>query len=202
MEVEEAKRKTKKSSLDYRRLNRFEVLCIGGCKKLIKPVIDESADIKYYVTKCELFNVMYDAHINCGHGGRNRMEKALLAKYANICRKIIVKFINLCVVCEKKKNHPKKGLVVKPLLFREINLRAQVDLIDMQTCKDGDYKFILNYQDHLSKFLILRPLKTKTAEEVAHCLLDIFCTLGTPSVLQSDNGREFVNRVIEALREM
>ncbi|XP_043478772.1 SCAN domain-containing protein 3-like [Leptopilina heterotoma] len=201
-EVEEAKEKTKKSSLDYRRLNRYAVLCIGGIKKLIKPTVSDSTDIKYYVSNCELFDIIYEAHINCGHGGRNRLEKALNAKYANVCREIILIFLKLCVVCQKKKNHPKKGLVVKPLLFKEINVRAQVDLIDMQTCKDGDFKFILNYQDHLTKFIMLYPLKTKTAEEVAHCLLNIFCTLGTPSVLQSDNGREFVNNIIEALKDM
>ncbi|XP_033209788.1 KRAB-A domain-containing protein 2-like [Belonocnema kinseyi] len=98
--------------------------------------------------------------------------------------------------------HPKKGVVMKPFLFKEINARAQVDLICMQPCKDGNYKFILNYQDHLTKFVMLRTLKTKAAQEVTYSLLGIFCTLGTPSVLQSDNRREFSNRFIESLKEM
>lgn len=50
--------------------------------------------------------------------------------------------------------------------------------------------YIINFQDHLTIFLILRPLYTKTAQEVAHILLDTFCTLDAPSVLQPDNGRE------------
>ena len=29
-----------------------------------------------------------------------------------------------------------------------MNLRCQVDLIDMQSQPDGEFKFILNYQDH------------------------------------------------------
>lgn len=86
------------------------------------------------------------------------------------------------------------------MLFREVNSRGQVDLIDMQTCLDGNFKYILNYQDHLSKYLVLRPLQTKRAEEVAYCLIDIFCILGAPSVLQSDNGREFANRIVEELK--
>ena len=87
-------------------------------------------------------------------------------------------------------------------MFKETHARAQVDLIDMQTCPDHNFKYILNYQDHLTKFVILRPMQTKTAEEVTHILLDIFCILGAPSVLQSDNGRKFANRIIEELKVM
>ena len=71
----------------------------------------------------------------------------------------------------------------------------QVDLIDMQSQRDGEYRFIMNYQDHLTKFVCLRPLKSKTAEEVAYHLVDIFCDKGAPHILQSDNGREFSNKV-------
>ncbi|CAF2198458.1 unnamed protein product [Rotaria magnacalcarata] len=69
----------------------------------------------------------------------------------------------------------------------------------MQSSPDGKFKFILNYQDHFTKFCILRPLKSKTAAEVAYNLLDIFTTFGAPAILQSDNGREFVAKVIEEL---
>ena len=59
---------------------------------------------------------------------------------------------------------------------------------------------MLNYQDHLTKFVILRPLKAKTAVAIVHKVLDIFLSFGAPSILQSDNGREFVNQVIEGLK--
>jgi len=51
----------------------------------------------------------------------------------------------------KERKSPEKGIVVKPIISRELNSRCQVDLVDMQTCKDGEYKFILNYQDHQTK---------------------------------------------------
>lgn len=54
---------------------------------------------------------------------------------------------------------------------------SNIVYFDMQSQPDGDYKFILNYQDHLTKFVVLRPLKTKTAEEVADILLDIFLSI-------------------------
>ena len=36
----------------------------------------------------------------------------------------------------------------------------------------------------------------QTAEEVAYQLMDIFCMFGAPFILQSDNAREFVNKII------
>ena len=49
------------------------------------------------------------------------------------------------------------------------------------------------YQDHLTKFVILRPLRNKSAVEVTDNLRDIFCLFGPPHILQSNNGREFKN---------
>ncbi|KRX89330.1 KRAB-A domain-containing protein 2, partial [Trichinella patagoniensis] len=64
---------------------------------------------------------------------------------------------------------------------------AQVDLINFQTMPDGDFKYIMTYLNHFTKFCILSPLKSKRAEEVASKLLEIFLTFGAPSILQSDN---------------
>ncbi|XP_008181050.1 KRAB-A domain-containing protein 2-like [Acyrthosiphon pisum] len=102
----------------------------------------------------------------------------------------------------KKGSTIKKGLVVRPILSSEINSRCQVDLTDMQAQPDKNFKFILVYQDHLTKFVLLRPLTHKRAENVACVLLDIFTTFGAPSILHSDNGREFVNTIISDLCNM
>lgn len=95
-----------------------------------------------------------------------------------------------------------KNLVVKPMVFSNLNSRCQVDLIDYQSQPDGDYKFILTYQDHLTKYVVLRPLKSKKAEEVTKTILKIFLDFGAPSILQSDNGKEFCNILIENLKKL
>lgn len=63
----------------------------------------------------------------------------------------------------------------------------------------AQFRFKLNYQDHLTKFVLLSPLQTKRAEEVASHVLDIFLTFDASVLLHSDNGREFVNNVITEL---
>lgn len=202
MKLSRLKKKSgnEKSSKDYRRIKKYDVINIGGVKKLILPLSEANKDIKYYVRDEEIFYLIHEEHSGCGHGGRDRTEKAVFQKYANITRCEVQMYLDLCIICEQKRSQKKKGIVVKPLLYNEINERAQVDLIDMQTCPDGEYKFIMTYQDHLTKYVVLRPLKSKSASAVAYELLDIFCNYSAPSVLQSDNGREFVNKIIDELK--
>ena len=85
-----------------------------------------------------------------GHGGRNRMIKETQTTYKNITAESILLYLSLCVLCFRSLKVPKKGLVIKPIIFSEINSRAQVDLIDMQNQPDGHLKWILVYQDHLT----------------------------------------------------
>jgi len=42
----------------------------------------------------------------------------------------------------------------------------------------------------------------QTAEEMAYQLMDIFCMFGVPFILQSDNGHEFANKIIQNLADM
>lgn len=58
---------------------------------------------------------------------------------------------------------------------------------------------IFAYQDDLTKFMQLLPVTSKRAPGNAYQLLDRFIIFSVPSILQSDNGREFVNSVIEEL---
>ena len=75
----------------------------------------------------------------------------------------------------------------------------QVDFIDLQSCPDGEMKYILHLQDHLTKFCLLAPTTNKTAATTADQLKLWFCIVGAPAILQSDNGREFVNEVVHRM---
>ena len=49
------------------------------------------------------------------------------------------------------------------------------------------------------KTTFLKMLTSNRAEEVAYNVLDVFCFLGASHILQSDNGREFSNKVVKEL---
>lgn len=72
----------------------------------------------------------------------------------------------------------------------------------MQLNPDGEFKFIMHYQDLHMKLSFLRSLKSERPREVAHALLDIFTIIGVPSVLQSDNGREFSTWIVNELSDI
>ncbi|KAF0759130.1 KRAB-A domain-containing protein 2-like [Aphis craccivora] len=106
----------------------------------------------------------------------------------------ITSYLNFYESCERKGNTAKKGLMVKPIISSEMNSRCQIDFIDMQAQPDGDYKFICVYQDHLTKFIILRPLKHKSAKAVAN---DLKIVHGKPRHSQSQGSVERANQDIE-----
>ena len=72
----------------------------------------------------------------------------------------------------------------------------------MQAMPHLQNKWILVYQDHLTKICVLKPLTTKRAAEVAFQLVDIVLLLGAPAILQSDNGSEFTASVITDLKQV
>ncbi|CAF1544076.1 unnamed protein product [Rotaria sordida] len=78
----------------------------------------------------------------------------------------------------------------------------QIDLIDMRTVEHNGFKWIFHAKDHFSKYSWLYPLVTKEAINVAETLKSIFYQFGPPRILQSDNGREFVAKVILALTKL
>lgn len=84
----------------------------------------------------------------------------------------------------------------------KVNLCFTVfSLLDLHAEADGEYNYyLMNVQDHLTKFTHLRALKSKTAQGVADNLLDIFLVFGALAILHSDNGREFRNSVVRGLQ--
>ncbi len=74
----------------------------------------------------------------------------------------------------------------------------QIDLIDTRHRPDGTYKWIGHYMNHWVKHSV--PLTSKSAAEVAlNVQNQVFAYLGTPRILHSDNGREFVNEIVHSL---
>lgn len=171
-----------KSNKAYRILKRYDLITIGEEKKLILPLLEGNTNILYYITNENIYDVLHDVHLSIGHGGKHRMNAEVKKKYKNITQEAVSIYLKFCKSCQSKQKSKSKGLVIKPMVFSEMNSRCQVDLIDMQSQGDGEFQFIILYQDHLTKFVQLRPLKTKRAEEVAKHLIDIFCIFGAPMI--------------------
>ena len=78
---------------------------------------------------------------------------------------------------------------------------VQIDLLSLPPTTSGNV-CVLTMVDVCTRYVILRPLKDKTAVSVAKSLLEIFCNYGFPKIIQSDNGPEFRNEVVKALANL
>lgn len=117
---------------------------------------DRTQESVYFVYIDYMFDKIKRAHIATGHGGRDKMVKHL-SRYANIARATVELFNSLCVQCQlKRKRCATKGVTVKQILSKDYGSGAQLDLVNMQSCAGVKYKWIMVYQDHLTKYCILR----------------------------------------------
>ena len=89
-----------------------------------------------------------------------------------------------------------KRIVHKAIIPPTVGQRAQSDLIDLRMHEGNGYKYILNYPDCFSKFIVLSALKTKSAVEECEHLISIFCEHGAPHIFQTANGGEFTNQML------
>ena len=104
---------------------RFDVIQCGDIEKLIKKRQAITDPILYYVFAKEMYSIVLKAHLNTGHGGKDKMLKEVNKKYANVTRDVLNLFKEMCKECQlKKRKIASKGLVVKPLLSKDFKSRT------------------------------------------------------------------------------
>ena len=105
----------------------------------------------------------------------------LKQKYSGFSKDLIQVFLNSCNEWQLQKCKKQlKSTVTKPIRSSNFASRGKIDLIDFQNTPEINrpYNFLMVCQDHITKFVILRPLRNKSAVEVTDNLLDIFCLFG------------------------
>lgn len=110
----------------------------------------------------------------------------------------------VCAQCRQCQQFNVRQAGYQPLKAVECKLPWQhlaIDLAEFEVSDDG-YVFLLVMTCICTRFVILRPLKDKRMVTIASALLEVFGILGVPNIMQSDNGREFVNRLITQVCDM
>jgi len=107
-----------------------------------------------------------------------------------------------CADCQRCQQWNASKRIFHPLRTHDASFpwdAIQVDLVTSLETDDFGFSNLLVVTDVFTSFTILRPLKDKTAETVAAALWQLFGDLGPPRLIQSDGGREFVNRIITSM---
>ena len=72
--------------------------------------------------------------------------------------------------------------------------------MDMTSCETEDgYKWIVRYRDHHSGKCDVGATKNKTSAEIAPVVIRNMASALVPSILQSDNGGEFLGKTLKAV---
>ena len=111
---------------------------------------------------------------------------------------------SVCGQCRQCQQFNVRRAGYQPLKAVEAKLPWQhlaVDLAEFEVSDDG-YVFMLVVTCICTRFVVLRALRDKRMVTIATELLQMFGTLGVPNIIQSDNGREFVNQLITQLCDM
>ena len=74
--------------------------------------------------------------------------------------------------------------------------KIAIDLVALDPSASG-YCAVLTVVDYVTRWASAYPLADKMAQSVAAKLLWFFADFGVPRVVVSDNGKEFVNKVVE-----
>lgn len=127
-------------------------------------------------------DVFKRVHVSTGHFGRDHVLKEIHEKYVNVATPTLELFRSLCENARNRESSTwQKGVVGRPILSNDLISRGHVSFIDMQAMVHWTFKWIKAYQDHFTKFCVLRPLTSKWAVEVSMHLVGIFLLFWCPT---------------------
>lgn len=139
-----------------------------------------------------------------GHFGQEHIFKQLFydsSLYWPGMKRQIRDHCEACLPCLRY-NIGKSGFrPLRPNNISDVMDTVAIDLAELPTSAQG-YNYILVMVDLATGFTILRPLLNKQMTTVGRELLSIFALFGFPSCLQSDNGSEFVNQCVDAVKQV
>ncbi len=140
-----------------------------------------------------VFQLLHDTPSAC-HPARDRTLAAARSKYYWPNMRIgVQKHISQCLSCAQTKGTTSTAPILEyPLQAGPFDV-VGIDLLQLPRSVQGSV-YILVCVDHFSRFVVLAPLRSKSAVAIAHDIVSHPYT--TPRVLLSDNATEFKNQVL------
>ena len=152
-------------------------------------------------TKALQLEEVEKAHI-FNHLGSSNLFKYLFNNgfYWSKMKEMCVQIASTCQQCLQH-NVVRKGF--HPLRAIHADLpwdHLAIDLGEIRVTSANGSNFFIVIADICTRFLIVRSLPNKAAVTIARTLFNVFVDFGVPKIIQSDNGSEFVNEVVEKLK--
>jgi transposase InsO family protein len=110
--------------------------------------------------------------------------------------------VHRCAECQRWTIRQQGFHPLRPIYAELPFDHVATDLLQMPQCSHEGFNYVLILVDVATRFVILRSLQSKEAPEVYAALLGIFADFGFPKIIQSDNGKEFVNGLVKQLTSL
>ena len=156
-------------------------------------------------TELEMCVKLY--HAKYKGAGARKLYKAICKRFCVISEREISRIVSSMRKAQRVNPKPLNKASLHPAKSSSVMHQVLVDIVDMKNypahLESQPFKYMLVLLDVSSRFLFLRALKKKSADEVAMNLLKIFCDTGPPKRLQSYQRTEFkgvVEQLMEALK--
>ena len=141
-----------KTKRDERTVQNFHLLEASNVKELryIDPYSKGTTTRSLIVVPFEnLYDKIHWCWEQIGYGGWKALHSKIREQGYFINIELVKIFLSQSPAHQSRiMKKSQKSLVTNPILSNEFGARGQVDLIDMRTNPDGEYNWILNYQDH------------------------------------------------------
>lgn len=187
-----------------------DIICFTNEYNTLKTKISEhftNTDYNFCILKntiqlltniTDIQNVLQDFHTNplSGHQGVNRMTSRIGNQYKWIGMSRDIKdFVRKCPVCQVTKHSIKTKM---PMQITTTSTRPfqrlALDIVGPMPESTGGYRYILTFQDDLTKYFGGFPLKTDDSESIAQGMVNnIVLQYGLPESILTDRAQNFLS---------
>ncbi|XP_071943839.1 uncharacterized protein [Antedon mediterranea] len=132
-----------------------------------------------------------------GHLGVNKTWKKIRERYYwKGSFDGVRNFIAACDQCQRKEVLKKAKVPLQPIpvtdtAFRQIGM----DIVGPLVKTENGNRYLLVFTEYLTKWVEADAIPDKSAKTVLRSFIDFVCRHGTPSILITDQGREFCNEL-------
>jgi len=153
----------------------------------------KTGELKIIPKLKDRLEIVSKIHLELGHRGRDSMIKEIMKTYywPNLAE-MVTEFIKKCENCAKNVQKTDGGEVFVETQNPNEIASADIFFVNQKNA-------FLTYIDYYTREASIKKLKNKSSSSVRKALEDIFREKGTPKILVTDNGKEFINNEIKEL---
>jgi RNase H-like domain found in reverse transcriptase/Integrase zinc binding domain/Integrase core domain/Reverse transcriptase (RNA-dependent DNA polymerase) len=145
--------------------------------------------------------IVKEAHDGGGHRGLDATMAVITARYwIPVLEKVVLRHIARCDTCQRFAKSHKVYAPNYTVRSYDIFKHWGIDTVGPFPPDSQGNKYAIVAVDYLTRWAEVIPSTNATASDAAHFIYNnIVCRYGVPTSIQSDNGPQFANEVIENL---